>query len=88
MPLDEFRVKYVYEEIMKEHNVPEMQPRSHEGIENMERLSLRKASRALPFSERAEIGKYADTLQEKLGIGRDGAFSVLARIGVLLNACR
>ncbi len=88
VPLEEFRVRDVYNAILEEHGVPRMKPVSHDGIENMERLSLRKASRSVEIEDRVDISVMANTLKEKLHIGTDAALSILAHVGVYLNAVR
>ena len=85
VPFDEFRVKMVYDAIFEEHGVTDI--KLLDFLET-ERITQRKASRGLEAEDRKEIGKFADTLQKKLDIGRDAALCVLAHIGVMMNACQ
>lgn len=85
IPFDEFRVKMVYDAIFEEHGVTNI--KLLDFLET-ERITQRKASRGLEAEDRKEIGKFADTLQKKLDIGRDAALCVLAHIGVMVNACQ
>ena len=84
IPFDEFRVKMVYDAIFEEHGVRDV--KLLDFLET-ERITQRKASRGLEAEDREEIGKFADTLQKKLDIGRDAALCILAHIGVMMNAC-
>lgn len=84
IPFDEFRVKMVYDAIFEEHGVRDV--KLLDFLET-ERITQRKASRGLGAEDREEIGKFADTLQKKLDIGRDAALCILAHIGVMMNAC-
>ena len=74
----------VYDAIFEEHGVTNIKLLD---FPETERITERKASRGLEAEDREEIGKFADTLQQKLDIGRDAALCILAHVGVMINAC-
>lgn len=86
IPLEEFRVRDVYDAVMEEYETPLMMHSvGHGVVEDIERLTLRRASRAVEGLDRVEIAEMVNTLKKKLNIGTDAALHILAHVGVYLS---
>ena len=82
VPLEAFRVKAVYDAIYEECSLP----KSEFDYSELKIVAQRKASRALGMTGRSAIEDMAGVLAKKANVGFDSALTVLAHIGILLNA--
>ena len=82
VPLETCRVKAVYDAVDEECSVP----KSEFDYSALKMVAQRKASRALGMTDRSDIEDMADALAKKTNVGFDSALTVLAHIGILLNA--
>ena len=82
LPLETFRVKAVFDAVYEECSVP----KNAFDYSALKMVAQRKASRALGMTDRSDIEDMADVLAKKANVGFDSALTVLAHIGILLNA--